>query len=243
VTPPSLAVRRREPEAMDAPDLPAGLHDAALDGLARINRWSRAAPALWSAVAELLGAELAHRAPRPPTLLDVACGGGDVPVALALRARAAGAGLAITACDRSPTALAHARRRAAARGVDVAFTRADVLRDPLPGPADLVTCSLFMHHLDEPDAVALLGTMRTAARRALLVCDLRRSRAGLLLAQVGTRLLSRSPIVHADGPASVRAAFTPAELSALALRAGLAGARVRNLFPQRMMLVWTRPGT
>lgn len=54
-------------------------------------------------------------------------------------------------------------------------------------------------------------------------------------------VLSRSPVVHFDGPASVRAAYTPAELRALADQAGLAGATVRPVFPCRMLLTWSRP--
>jgi len=61
------------------------------------------------------------------------------------------------------------------------------------------------------------------------------------LALAVPRLLSRSPVVHADAPASARAAWSPAELADLAARAGLAGAKVRRRFPQRMLLTWTRP--
>jgi 2-polyprenyl-3-methyl-5-hydroxy-6-metoxy-1,4-benzoquinol methylase len=226
---------------MDAPDLAAAAHEAALDGLARLNRWSRAAPTLWSAVARL--ARGAGAARRPLRLLDVACGGGDVPVALALRARRAGLDLQVSACDRSPTALTRARAHALRHGADVRFTPCDVLADALPGPAEIVTCSLFLHHLTDAQAVALLAGLGAAATRAVLVADLRRTRAGLALAGACTRLATRSPLVHADGPASVRAAFTPSELADLARRAGLHDARVRNTFPQRMMLTWMRPGT
>jgi 2-polyprenyl-3-methyl-5-hydroxy-6-metoxy-1,4-benzoquinol methylase len=223
---------------MDDPDLPATEHGSALDGLARLNRWSFAPSTLWSAVAEIARAER-----RPLTLLDVACGGGDLPVALARRARRAGLPLEVSGCDRSPTALAHARALAQRHDVPVRFVRRDVIADALPGSADIVTCSLFLHHLADAEAVALLGAMRDAAKQAVLACDLKRSRTGLLLATTFSRLLCRSPVVHADGPASVRAAFTKDELVGHARRAGLDGARVRNVFPERMMLTWTRPGT
>jgi hypothetical protein len=38
----------------------------------------------------------------------------------------------------------------------------------------------------------------------------------------------------------VRAAFTAEELTGLADRAGLGGATVRTVFPQRMLLCWSR---
>jgi hypothetical protein len=83
--------------------------------------------------------------------------------------------------------------------------------------------------------------MAAAARRLVLINDLRRSAGGWLLAYVGTRLLSASPVVHTDGPRSVAAAFTPVELRQLAERAGLAGATVVRRWPFRLLLTW-RPG-
>jgi hypothetical protein len=102
-------------------------------------------------------------------------------------------------------------------------------------------CSLFLHHLDEVQAVAFLAWLREAARELVLVNDLERGWAGLVLAHLGTRLLSTSGVVHTDGPRSVEAAFTPAEALALAEKAGLAGARVGRRWPFRYLLSWRRP--
>jgi hypothetical protein len=67
--------------------------------------------------------------------------------------------------------------------------------------------------------------------------DLRRTRRGLWLAELAARTLTRSPVVRADGPASVRAAFTIAEVTALARRSGLGCVRVRRSWPQRWTLI------
>jgi len=224
-------------EAMDAPGLDPRAHEHALAGLARLNRWSLVARLLWP---EVRRAALAGAAPLE--LLDVACGAGDVPLALALRARAAGLALRITALDRSATALAHAARRARAAGIELHARQADALAPAgLPAQADVVTCSLFLHHLDPDAATHLLRVAAAATRRRLLVCDLRRTHAGLCLAAAASRLATRSDVVHADATASVRNAWTPAEARALAARAGLHGARVRHAFPQRWLLAWSPP--
>jgi hypothetical protein len=102
-------------------------------------------------------------------------------------------------------------------------------------------CSLFLHHLADDEAKDLLTRMAAAARHLLLVNDLERSTRGLLLAYLGTRLLSRSPVVHVDGLRSVRAAFTRTEVRALAERAGLNGAEVSPRWPCRYLLTWRRP--
>src|SRR5436305_8931277 len=190
---------------MDRADLPAPLHEHALAGLARLNRWSGSDRILWPPIRRLT----ADITERPLRLLDVACGAGDVIVALARRARRAGIAIDCHAVDISPTALDHARRRAAAAGVAVAFARRDALADPLSGGFDVVTSSLFLHHLTDEQAVELSRRMAAATTRLLLVNDLRRARRGWLLAAAACRLLTRSPVVHVDGPRSVAAAFTP----------------------------------
>ena len=114
------------------------------------------------------------------------------------------------------------------------------IRDPLPGGFDVVTCSLFLHHLSEDDAVTVLRRMRDAAGRLVLVNDLARSRFNYLAVWLACRLTTRSRVVRFDGPASVRSAFTPAEARALAERAGLSGATVSRRFPCRFLLSWSR---
>ncbi len=134
-----------------------------------------------------------------------------------------------------------ATRRAREAGLDVRFFTRDVLAGPLPDHYDIVTCSLFLHHLGEDDAVILLESMASAATRLLLVDDLVRGQAGYLLAWLGCRVLTRSKVVHADGPASVAAAFSIDEARALATRAGLERATISRHWPQRFLLSWRRP--
>ena len=99
-----------------------------------------------------------------------------------------------------------------------------------------------MLDLDEPEAVLLLRRMKQMARCLVLVNDLERGPLGWMLAWLGTRLLSRSRIVHVDGPLSVEGAFTCAEVRALARRAGLDGATLTRRWPCRFLLAWRRPG-
>jgi 2-polyprenyl-3-methyl-5-hydroxy-6-metoxy-1,4-benzoquinol methylase len=185
--------------------------------------------------------DLARKKRTPLRLLDVATGAGDLPVALWRKARRAGIALTVEGCDRSPQALAYARRRAEAWGAAVRFFEWDALAGPCPDGYDVITCSLFLHHLDEEEAVRLLGSMAASAGSLVLVNDLRRSAAGFVLAYVGTRVLSRSDVVHVDGPRSVEAALTVAEVRHLAERAGLAGASVAQRWPCRFLLRWRRP--
>jgi len=232
-----LATRRLEPELMDDPSLDRDRHAQALRGLHRINRVSRAAPSSWRAI-HAATAEMARDAPL--RIADIASGGGDITCALARCATRDGRAVKVTGFDISPTAVATGRGRAAAMGLDVTFERLDALNDALPEGFDVLTCSLFLHHLDDGRIVDLLARMKAAAGRAVVINDLLRSTRHLAAAHVFSRLLSRSPIVHFDAPQSVRAALTCEEMTELANRAGLDGAVVVRRFPQRLILSWRR---
>lgn len=233
---PDLSQRNRCPEIMDQPGLDPGEHAAALRGLGRINVLSRSGAALWPAIERLAR----QCAVRPLRVLDLACGGGDVALTLARRAARAALHVQVEGCDFSSTAVALAAERAHSRGIDVHFFECDVLAGPLPEGFDVLTTTLFLHHLDDAEAVGLLRRMREAAGAAVLVDDLVRSRWGHTLAWVGCRLLSGSRVVRHDGPVSVAAAFTPAEATEMAGRAGLEGATLTRHWPERYLLAWNR---
>jgi 2-polyprenyl-3-methyl-5-hydroxy-6-metoxy-1,4-benzoquinol methylase len=230
----SLTQRRRRPELMDQPELPPDSHREALRGLERINWWSGSTRLLWPSIRGLL------RKAGPLRLLDVAAGAGDVPLRIWRRARREGLPLRVAGCDRSLTAVRYAREQAQLAGADIDFFVADVLGEALAESYDIVTCSLFLHHLDGGEAVEVLKRMGRLASRLLLVNDLRRCPLGMVAAYLGTRLLSSSPVVRADGPRSVAAAFTRREMLELARSAGLAGAEVTPRWPFRLLLRWER---
>lgn len=225
------------PEIMDQPDLKAEPHIKALRALARINYFSNSAGILWPNLAELART----MAPRVPRVLDVATGGGDIPIRLWRRARRAGLDLHLEGCDLRPVALEHARKCASLADVPIRFFEYDALLGPTLTGYDAVMCSLFLHHQDEDQAIALLRRMAEMAGQFVLVNDLERRWMGWLAAHVVSRVLTTSHVVHIDGPRSVAAAFTQSEALVLAERAGLDGARVDLRWPFRWLLTWRRP--
>jgi 2-polyprenyl-3-methyl-5-hydroxy-6-metoxy-1,4-benzoquinol methylase len=226
-----LRTRQRFAELLDDPGLDPAEHRRALAALARINRVSAGAGVIWPAVRKV-----ARELGRPLRLLDVATGGGDIPAALLRKAQAAHISLEVSGCDISPLAVA----TAAANCPAGRFFTHDAVRSPLPAGFDVVTCSLFLHHLPADDALSLLSHLKDAAGRLVLVNDLARSRFNYLAVWLACRVLTRSRVVRFDGPASVRSAFTAREALALAERAGLHGATVRTHFPCRFLLTWRR---
>jgi SAM-dependent methyltransferase len=231
-----------QPEMMDQPDLDLRRHIHALDALGRANAVSRTAAAIWPSIRAVSQEATEH----PLRVLDIACGSGHVLLSLARRAVRERVDVEWVGWDMSPVAIEYARTLASRRGGEgVRFAPADALRAPIPAGIDVVVCTLFLHHLPDADAVALLGRLAGAARHAVVVSDLRRTRLGTAFTWVGCRVLSRSEVFRVDGMRSVAAAFTTDEARDLAAAAGLTGARVREIWPQRWLLTWrrvSRPG-
>lgn len=185
-------------------------------------------------------ARLSRESGRPVRVLDIATGGGDIPISLWHRALRRKLPIEIAACDLSSRAIEFARQKVGRLGANIEFVQSDVLAAPLPEGFDAIICSLFLHHLADEDAVDLLRRMAAASRQLVAVNDLRRSTAGLLLAYAASKALTRSDVVRVDAPLSVRAAFTISEAKALAERAGLVNCTVKPRWPQRFLLSWWR---
>ena len=233
---PSLAHRIFRQELMDQPGLNPVEHIRALDGLHRLNAVSRICQHVWREVKSHTDIRTGARL----RLLDIASGGGDVTFGLWKLARRVGVELEILGLDVSATACAQAARRCRAAGKSISFASMDVLSADLPGGFDVVISTLFLHHLTSPDATHLLSKM-AAAGNLLVVSDLRRSRVGYGVAYVACHLLTRSKMVHHDGPQSVANAFTIPEMNALCQSAGLENAIVRRAWPWRLMVVHRGP--
>ena len=226
-----LAQRDLRPELMDGSETPRSEHIRALQGLRRLNIASGVSRQIWRQIVKRCGLFSGQRL----RVLDVACGGGDVALGLWKRAQRHGINIELIGLDRSLTACEEASQRCRSAGASILIRCTDVVASPLPTGFDVVTCSLFLHHLAREDAVSLLARMGDAGR-LLVMSDLRRSIAGYLVAQAACRLATRSPIVHFDGPQSVANSFSIAEVAKLCGEAGLTGAVVRRAWPWRLMI-------
>jgi 2-polyprenyl-3-methyl-5-hydroxy-6-metoxy-1,4-benzoquinol methylase len=244
----NLHTRHLEPELMDQPGLEPDLHAHALSGLKRLNRFSRSSAILWRPLHALYkqrGEQAGTQSAKPLRVLDIASGGGDVVLNLAQQAARHGLPIEFQGCDISPFSVRYANEQSnllnePLNGSKVSFTLLNAISEPLPTGFDIIMCSLFLHHLSKADALTLLRKMAQAAQHMVLINDLRRTRLGYALAQLACRSLTRSRIVHIDGPLSVAAAFTGDEALALAAEAGLESADLTYHFPQRFLLSWRR---
>jgi ubiquinone/menaquinone biosynthesis C-methylase UbiE len=164
------------------------------------------------------------------SLLEVATGTGDVPLAAKKTLAREGIALDVTLLDRMASHLL-ANRAPAVVG--------DALRLPFRDEAfDVVGCSLFAHHLSPDALLRFAHEALRVCRRALLINDLIRSRIHLVLVHLGLPLF-RSRITWHDAPASVRQAYTVDEMRQLLSPLAVQRIEIRRHYLYRMgILVW-----
>ncbi len=173
----------------------------------------------------------------PVTILDLATGCGDIPLAISRWAKRRNQPVCIVASDVSPSILELAREYTA--GIpDITIERYDARSVPLPDTSfDVVLCSLSLHHFSPVDAVQVLHQMDRLARRGFILNDLHRSRLGFGAAWIASRLTTRNRLTRNDAPLSVRRAYTPAELDGLLRHAGIDNATITTHMWFRMAAV------
>ncbi|WP_144670361.1 class I SAM-dependent methyltransferase [Arthrobacter sp. U41] len=150
----------------------------------------------------------------PATLLDIGCGGGDVPVMLSRWAARDRLRLEITAIDPDPRASRFAAERH--RGSGVTFRQATAADLAGEGQTfDLVVSNHVLHHLAEDELPLFLAESAGLCHGKVIHNDLRRSPAAYALFLVGALPLTGS-YIRQDGLTSIRRSYTDAELQAAA---------------------------
>ena len=204
-------------------------------GLSRLNYFSNSVSLLWKPLRKMALANL-----HDFSVLDVATGSGDIPLALSKKAKEAGINIKFSVTDKSAFALNLVREKAQQYNSPIQCFETDALDGP-PFPIhDVVICSLFLHHLDNDEAITLMKRMAKSARVAILINDLERSWLNWNMVWVASHLLTRSPVVHMDGPRSVAGAFNQSEVLELAKKAGLINVKVETRWPCRYLLSWVK---
>lgn len=174
---------------------------------------------------------------QPVTMLDLATGSGDIPLAISRWANRRCLPITIVASDYSDDILELAREQVADHP-EITAARYDARAVPLPdNHVDIVLCSLSLHHFSPDDAVQVLREMDRLARIGFILNDLYRSRLGYAAAWIAAHLTTRNRLTRNDAPLSVRRAYTPSELGDLLRRAGIDDATISTHLWFRMAAV------
>jgi ubiquinone/menaquinone biosynthesis C-methylase UbiE len=178
---------------------------------------------------------------KPLSIMDLATGTADTPLAICRWAAKAGIPLNMVATDGNPKVLEAARKFVRGRAVlqlEVQDARQLPYRD---GSFDVCTCSLALHHFTRKDAIGVLREMARVSRVGFVVNDLERG----IVPYAALRLASLTPLLSKwarhDGPVSVARAYTPYELARMAHEAGVQDAQVHRHSFWRQALVGRTP--
>jgi ubiquinone/menaquinone biosynthesis C-methylase UbiE len=202
------------PELMDQPNLDEDALRSDLLHLARLNRTFGGKKAV-----ETVFHKLADKG-RKLLLVDLASGYGDHGRNLIHRAEISQTDITIVAVDKQFQTLQIAREATPA-GQKMFFVQADARQLPFRNRgADLVFCSLALHHFAENDALTVLTEMARVGRKGAACVDLVRSRLATFCIWFLTTFLVRDPMVRHDARLSIRRAFTRPEMKSLAHQAG-----------------------
>ena len=171
------------------------------------------------------------------SILDIASGSCDLPLALLDAAQQRGLDVNAFALDYWHRHLAMFQSDWKDRP-NLQPVCADAFCAPFADRAfDFVTCSLFFHHLTEDRAVALLSQMSRWARHAIIVSDLERHPLPYYLFRAFSRFFTVSPVSRVDGTISMRQSFRRNELERIAARSGMKNYTVVRRWPFRLLLV------
>lgn len=168
------------------------------------------------------------------TLLDIGCGGGDVPLMLSRWAARDGLRLEITAIDPDPRASLFAAQRHTAPGLSFRpAASSELVREGRS--YDFVVSNHVLHHLGDDGLPGFLAESAALCRGRVIHNDIRRSPAAYALFFAGSWPFMGS-YIRPDGLTSIRRSYTAAELRA----AAPPGWRVYRQSPFRNLLVLDR---
>jgi len=213
------------PELLDADaGSPAEIHDSLAD-LRGINRRFGGISTTRSLIEHLSAATNL----RNLSLLDVAAGSGDVAHAAQRQLAPRGIRLSYMLLDSAASHLNGHRPSIVANALALPFRECSF---------DLVSCSLFLHHLEPDEVRRFVNEALRVSRLAVLINDLRRSAIHLALVYAGFPLF-RSRLTRHDAPASVRRAYRHTELRDILASTDAAHVEIVHHFLYRLgVIAW-----
>ena len=224
--------RSYELEHLDKGDYTPEEYEGCLVELRRINRFLGDARALKGS----LLAEVGREGLKSFSVLDVGAGSGELLRVAAGWARGAGREAMLVGLELNARS-ARAVLEESGEFPSITAVRGDALKLPFSDDCfDYAVCSLFAHHFEDEQIVAILNELGRVARRRIFVIDLHRHPLAYHLYTTVGRLALHNRLIREDGALSIRRGFRPGELTQLASQSSLANVQVERRFPFRLVL-------
>jgi hypothetical protein len=190
--------RVNTPEILDSDACPPVEVEASLRDISRINRWFGGV----TTTRKLIERVALATGRKTFSVLEVAAGFGEVSKFAGKQLERKGITLDVTDLDRVQTHLLRGNRAVVADALALPFH---------DNSFDLVSCSLFAHHLEPDEVKRFADEALRISRCAVLINDLVRHPIHVAFVYAGFPLM-RSYVSRVDGLASVRRAYVPDEM-------------------------------
>lgn len=173
---------------------------------------------------------------------DWGCGGGDSLRVLAKWGRKKGINMNLTGVDATLTAIEYARLHSKTYP-EISFIHSDVMSGQLEANQfDIVISSLFTHHFENEQWIALIKRMLDCSKKAVIVNDLHRHWFAYHSIGVLTQVFSKSIMVKHDSKLSVLKGFRRREIEDLLAKAGIRNYHLRWMWAFRWQLIIYKDG-
>lgn len=208
---PMFAIRSLDPERIDTGDYTPEEYGTFLREIRFINRYLGDARALRKSLLR----DIEEKKLSEFSVLDVACGSGELLRQTAAFARKTNRIARLTGIDLNGLSFAAFAHEDAAFP-EIAHVRGDAFRLPFAeGTFDYAISSLFFHHLTDAQVPQAINEMTRVSRRGVFIIDLHRHPAAYYLYRIFCVAFRISPLVTQDGSLSVLRGFKPGELGKL----------------------------
>lgn len=217
-------------EILDTDACPPVEVEASLRDICRINRWFGGIATTRSLIESVSVATGRKRF----SVLEVAAGFGEVSKLAGHQLVNKGITLDVTDLDRARTHLLRGNRAVVADALALPFQ---------DNSFDLVSCSLFAHHLEPDELARFTNEALRVTRCAVLINDLVRHPLHVALVYAGFPLM-RSYVSRVDGLASVRRAYVPNEMRQILNSGAQHDARLeisRHFLFRMGVIAWKNP--
>lgn len=201
--------RSRQLERIDTGDYTPEEYTAFLREIRFINRYLGDARALKRS----LFSDIERQDLSEFSVLDVACGSGELLRTTAAFARETNRTARLTGIDLHELSFSASTQNDTAEFPEIAYVRGDAFRLPFAdGEFDYAISSLFFHHLPDEQIPLVLAEMTRVVRRCAYVIDLHRHPMAYYLFKLFCFAFRTSPLVTEDGSLSVLRGFKRGEL-------------------------------
>ena len=220
--------RSYQSELLDDPAIPFEDIRRNMQELNFINTW------LGGHAITLTGLETLIQQPKPLTICEIGCGGGDNLAAMERWCQKNKIPATFIGVDINPFCIDVAAKRLPTGTKLIASDYKDALFDQ---PPDIIFSSLFCHHFTDREMVKQLQWMQANARLGFFINDLHRHSAAYYSIKVLTKLFSKSYLVKNDAPLSVARGFTKKEWEQLFNLAGISNFSIQWKWAFRWLVV------